>query len=134
MRNLHFTTLVLVLISTLSVGPSFAGQATPQTQPATPATQPSPPVNPDEAALSVFLDRIITSETTLTNQMKDLHPIVETYLQTLDKDNELTFRPIGDRYFLGKLDFKSEDKQQTFLKKDGMTKNILGKISQFYSV
>jgi len=134
MRNLHFTTLVLVLISTLSVGPSFAGQAAPQTQPATPATQPPPQGNPDEAALSVFLDRIITSETTLTNQMKDLHPIVETYLQTLDKDNELTFRPIGDRYFLGKLDFKSEDKQQTFLKKDGMTKNILGKISQFYSV
>jgi hypothetical protein len=138
MRILKMKTLSFLLTFALTAAvPSFAGQKQNQQaakQNQTAPQQPAPTPSPEEAALNVFLDRIITAEATLAKTMKNMHPVVETYLQTLDKDNDLTFRPTGDKYFLGKLDLNVQDKEHSFLEKDSMPKNILGKISQFYSV
>jgi hypothetical protein len=81
-----------------------------------------------------LIDKITNREATLTARMKSLHPVVETYLQTLDKDYELAFRPTGDTYFLSKLDLKTEKKEHSMTKKEGVTKSLLGKLSQVYSV
>src|SRR5207237_2411273 len=75
----------------------------------------------------------------LGKTMKDMHPIVETYIQNLEKDDELAFHPTGDQYFLGKLDYKpAAIKERAFADQSGRTSaatnSILSRLKQIYSV
>ena len=122
---------LLLVLSLCCAGLILAGQANgqtaPQTAPAAPNTAPD--------AMGQILDKVIAREAALAERMRNLHPVVETYIQTLDKDDELTFRPKGDAYFLGKLDLKDQkNKQQSMLDDSGIKKNVFGKLSQVYSV
>jgi hypothetical protein len=133
MRNVHFkTSLVVFFFSITCAGLVFAGQAPQPSPQATAQTDTTAPGG--SASMSQILDRIIGREALMATKMRNSHPVVETYIQNLDKDNELAFRPVGDTYFLGKLDFKAEDKEHTFLKKGGVARGILGKVSELYSV
>jgi len=138
MCNLNHKTPLLALIIICLVTPAlvFAGQS-PQ-QPASKQT----PARPADAtkntaadtAISQIIDKIVAKESALSTAMKDMHPLVETYLQTLDKDDELAFRPTGDQYFLGKLQFNpSEIREKTFLG-DSMSTSLFGKMKQVYTV
>jgi Peptidase family M48 len=109
-------------------------QAPQQNQPAAaPATAPAP-AGAADTAVSQILDKVIGREAILAAKMKQLHPLVETYLQDLDKDDDLAFRPVGDKYFLGKLDFLAEDKEHSFMPGKPAPYRFTGKISQLYSV
>jgi len=137
MRNLKFniSTFVLVL-SFLCGGLALAAQA-PQQNPsaAPPATAPAAVADTTTpASVSQILDRVIGKESVLATKMRGMHPLVETYLQDLGKDDQLTFRPTGDNYFLGKLDFNAEEKQKSLLKGDSIPGKIGGKVTQLYSV
>jgi hypothetical protein len=81
-----------------------------------------------------IIDRVVGREAILSTKMQAMHPIVETYIQILDKDDALAFRPVNDRYFLGKLDLKAGDKQHSFLKGQTVPNKITGKISELFSV
>jgi hypothetical protein len=50
------------------------------------------------------VDRFIERERDLVKTMRQYHPMVETYLQTVRPDEEFGNVPAGDRYFLGRLD------------------------------
>jgi hypothetical protein len=54
------------------------------------------------------LDRVVASvvarETALVASLEKYHPLVETYLQTLEPDRQLGTIPTKDDYFLGRLD------------------------------
>jgi len=133
MRKVNFKiTLFLLAISLTSAGLILARQTPTQNQPATSPTDANATAN--DAAVNQMIDRIVGREAALTAKMKNMHPLVETYLQTLDKDDQLTFRPVGDQYFLGKLDFKVDNKQMSMLDRESVGKNLLGRISQLYSV
>jgi hypothetical protein len=60
----------------------------------------------DRPALTVnqVIDRFIERERDLVKAMRQYHPMVETYLQTVRPDEEFGNVPAGDRYFLGRLD------------------------------
>jgi hypothetical protein len=131
MRNVHFKISFFLVISLICAGLAFSAQKPAQNQPAPAQTNTS---DANTAAMNSIIDRMIARETALIATMRGSHPLVETYLQNLDKDTELSFRPTGDKYFLGKLDFKAEEKQQSMLEKDGLADKFLGKISQLYSV
>jgi hypothetical protein len=48
-------------------------------------------------------------------QMKQLHPLVETYLQNLKEDKELDAPvPTSDVYFLGRLDMSEGTDDRAF--------------------
>jgi hypothetical protein len=129
MRNVHFKiSFFLCTISLTCAGLVFAGQTPQQNQPAT------TPADATTASMNQIIDKIIGREAIMATKMRGLHPMVETYLQTLEKDYQLTFRPTGDKYFLGKLDFKAQDKQHSLLEKDGVATGLMGKLSQLYSV
>jgi hypothetical protein len=51
------------------------------------------------------VDRVVSSENHLYQQIHQYQPLVETYIQTLRPDKELGYTPAGDRYFLGRADF-----------------------------
>jgi hypothetical protein len=132
MRNVHFKiSFVLFVVPLICAALVFAGQTAPQNQPAPKQAAPAAPVN---GVSDQIVDRIAAREAEMAAKMKNLHPLVETYLQNLDKDDDLAFHPTGDKYFIGKLDFNAEQKQQSLMEKDGVAKGIFGKFSQLYSV
>jgi hypothetical protein len=154
MRDLNYRISVFLVIL-FFIGGSFsfaaqepqpqgqdpAGASTPVQAPAAaPAPTPAPAAAPADqtpmsaTSISQILDRAIGREAIITAKMRGMHPVVETYLQSLDKDDALAFRPVKDQYFLGKLDFNAEDRQHSFLKKDPIPYRLTGKLSQLYSV
>jgi hypothetical protein len=84
--------------------------------------------------MSQIIDRFVRNESGMAAKMKGMHPLVETYLQNLDKDDQLAFHPAGDNYFLGKLDFAAEEKQHSFMKGESIPSKLTGKLTQLYSV
>src|SRR5262249_39384563 len=125
-------TFVVLLIALACAGLVFAGQSQ-QNQQAN-KQQAAPPPAPDNSAVNQVVDKILARETALVSRMRNLHPLVETYLQNLDKDETVTFRPSGDTYFLSKLDLNSVAKEQPMTRKEGFTGKVLGKITQVYSI
>ena len=51
------------------------------------------------------IDRVITNENRLDQQIRQYSPLVETYIQNLKPDKDLGDVPAGDKYFLGRADF-----------------------------
>src|SRR6059036_2596035 len=147
MRNVNYklSFLIVLIVSLISSGLLFAGQSKQQQSATKQTAAPSTDNTKTEAATAAvnqMIDKIIAKENALAQTMRNMHPLVETYVQSLDKDDELAFHPTGDKYFLGKLDFNAEDKEHSLLKKDsgifsgikGGITSSLGKISQLYSV
>ena len=136
MHSLYFKISSFLLVILVAAGVIFAGQSQQQPQqqkqPAPQQTQAAP--TPDSSAANQIIDKITARESVLAARMRTLHPLVETYLQTLEKDDAVAFRPTGDKYFLSKLDLNAPDREHTMMKKDGVTGKLLGKVTQLYSV
>src|SRR5438874_2609390 len=95
MRNVNFRLFFCVsVISLVSTGLIFAGQSARQNQTSETAPAASAALANTTSATEI-VDRIVSREQALTTRMKSLHPLVETYLQQLDKDDELAFRPVS---------------------------------------
>ena len=83
-----------------------------------PESKPAPQLSPRDAAspqasagaapFDQVIDRAIEREHFFIAQMKQLHPLVETYLQNLRTDKDLDVPvPASDVYFLGRLDMSN---------------------------
>ncbi len=83
------------------------------------------------------IDRAIEREHFFMAQMRQLHPLVETYLQNLKEDKDLdAMVPASDVYFLGRLDMSSGTDDRTFTSPTtaGLGKRMFGKFSNLYSM
>ena len=61
----------------------------------------------EESAIDRVLDAIVANEQVLLGALLDYHPLIETYVQTLEPDETLGTVPRRDHYFLGRLDLTS---------------------------
>ncbi|MBI1740513.1 MAG: M48 family metalloprotease [Acidobacteriales bacterium] len=92
------------------------------------------------AAASSFdqvIDRAVEREHFFIAQMRQLHPLVETYLQNLREDKDLGATvPVSDLYFLGRLDMTSGTDDRTFSSPTtgGLGKRMLSKLSNVYTM
>jgi hypothetical protein len=92
------------------------------------------------AASSSFdqvVDRAVEREHFFMAQMKQLHPLVETYLQNLKEDKDLGAPvPASDIYFLGRLDMSNGTDDRAFVSPTtaGLGKRMLGKLSNIYTM
>ena len=92
------------------------------------------------AAASSFdqvVDRAIEREHFFVAQMRQLHPLVETYLQNLKEDKNSSIHvPASDVYFLGRLDMSNGTDDRTFTSPttSGLGKRMLSKLSNVYSM
>ena len=107
-------TLSLVCCATSVFSQTSPAQTTPEPQLSTRdvATQQA-----TAAAVSFdqVVDRAIEREHFFMAQMKQLHPLVETYLQNLKEDKDLGAPvPVSDVYFLGRLDMSEGTDDRTF--------------------
>ncbi|MGA3103825.1 MAG: M48 family metalloprotease [Terriglobales bacterium] len=156
-QMLRFPLALAVLTLSLVCGlTSVSAQTTPdQSAPATtapaPTTAPQPAPEPKlstrdatvqqaSAAAASFdqvIDRSIEREHFFMAQMKQLHPLVETYLQNLKEDKELGApAPVSDVYFLGRLDMSEGTDDRTFSSPttSGLGKRMISKLSNVYSM
>ena len=89
------------------------------------------------ASFDQVVDRAVEREHFFMAQMRNLHPLVETYLQNLKEDKELGASvPESDLYFLGRLDMTSGTDDRTFTSPTtgGLGKRMLNKLSSVYTM
>ena len=119
----------LLLAASLSV--SLVAQDPPAPELSGPRTEaPVAAGNFDEV-----VDRAIEREHFFVAQMRHLHPLVETYLQNLRDDKELSGAvPSSDVYFLGRLDMSNGTDDRAFISPTtgGLGKRMLSKLSNVY--
>lgn len=98
----------------------------------------SPQAAAAAASFDQVIDRTIEREHFFVAQMKQLHPLVETYLQNLKEDKELDVAvPSSDVYFLGRLDMSSgtaDDRTFDSPTTAGLGKRMISKLSGVYSM
>src|SRR5450755_621729 len=110
--------LSLVVLSTLA---AVAASATPAPPQGTAKTM-------DEV-----VDRIITNENRLNNQISQYQPLVETYIQNLRPDKDLGYTPAGDKYFLGRAQFTKGVELVSLSDSGGKGNKIFTGIGNFFS-
>ena len=89
------------------------------------------------ASFDQVVDRAVEREHFFMAQMKQLHPLVETYLQNLKEDKDLDAPvPASDVYFLGRLDMSEGTDDRTFDSPTtaGLGKRMLSKLGNVYSM
>src|SRR6202171_2950089 len=113
--------LSILVFSALAVAASAAPAATPVPPQATAKTM-------DEV-----IDRVITNENRLNNQIPKYHPLSEPYIQNLKPDKDLGFTPAGDKYFLGRAQFTKGVELISLSDTGGKGKKIFTGIGNFFS-
>jgi hypothetical protein len=126
--KLKLASLTAIAFVTLAAGLLHAAQ-TPQPQ--QPAAKPEVATN---LSMTEIIDKAVQQEASLAARITKFHPLIETYIQNLDRDDELAFVPKNDQYFLGKLDLTAEGKERSLMPQQTWTKAIGSRISQIYSV
>ena len=79
------------------------------------------------------IDRVITNENRLNQQIRQYSPLVETYIQNLKPDKELGYVPAGDKYFLGRADFSKGVALVSLSDAESKGKKIFGSVGNFFS-
>ena len=128
-----------------TTGTAPAPTTPPQTAPA--QTSPVPQLSTRDAAtqqasaaassFDQVVDRAVEREHLFLAQMKQLHPLVETYLQNLKQDKDLNAPvPASDVYFLGRLDMREGTDDRAFVSPTtaGLGKRMVSKLSSVYTM
>jgi len=79
------------------------------------------------------IDRVVTNENRLDQQMHQYSPLVETYIQNLKPDKDLGYAPAGDKYFLGRADFSKGVNLIPLSDSQSKGKKIFTGIGNFFS-
>src|ERR1700676_3569224 len=79
------------------------------------------------------IDRVITNENRLDQQVRPYSPLVETYIQNLKPDKDLGYVPAGDKYFLGRADFSKGVQLVSVSNAESKGKKIFGSVGNFFS-
>ena len=79
------------------------------------------------------IDRVVTNENRLNQQIRQYSPLVETYIQDLKPDKDLGSVPAGDKYFLGRADFSKGVALVGLSDAESKGKKIFGTVGNFFS-
>jgi hypothetical protein len=93
---------------------------------------PAPPQGTAKT-MDEVVDRVITNENRLNNQISQYQPLVETYIQNLKPDKDLGYTPAGDKYFLGRAQFTKGVELVSLSDTGGKGKKIFTGIGNFFS-
>ncbi len=80
------------------------------------------------------IDRVVDREHLLLAQMRNLRPMVETYLQNLKPDAGGNLAPVNDQYFLGRLDMTDGPEDTSFVGQPGFGRSRLSKLTGIFSL
>ncbi len=94
-----------------------------------PAAAPTAPASFDQV-----VDRIVEREHFFVAQMRHMHPLVETYIQNMKSDKELGAVPVGDHYFLGRLDMSNGTDDRAFVGRPGFGRRMVSNLTSLYAM
>lgn len=94
----------------------------------TAAAEPQQPRTMDQV-----IDRVVSNENRLNQQIRQYSPLVETYIQNMKPDKDLGYVPAGDKYFLGRADFSKGVALVGISDQSNKGKRIFGTIGNFFS-
>ncbi len=80
------------------------------------------------------IDQAIQREKALTSDLRNYAPLVETYIQNMQKDKDLGAVPTKDQYFLGKLDMTNGINEKSLTPAPGFAAGFKDFLTQIYSV
>ena len=63
-----------------------------------------------------MIDKVVAREHSFIDNVKQFHPLAETYIQNMQEDKEHNVKPIADTYFLGRLDLRESTNEEVFQK------------------
>ena len=113
-------------LATVVLGFVLVGSGTIANAAATPEPQ-------QARTMDQVIDRVITNENRLNQQIRQYSPLVETYIQNLKPDKDLGEVPAGDKYFLGRADFSKGVALVALSDSGSKGKKIFGSIGNFFS-
>jgi hypothetical protein len=134
-RVVLFTLFLVCCVLSLITQTSFS-----QTSPPQQLSNRDAAAQPSSAAANSFdqiVDRTVEREHFFMAQMKQLHPLVETYIQNMKEDKDIDAPvPVSDVYFLGRLDMTEGTDDRTFTSPTtgGLGKRMLSKLSDVYAM
>jgi hypothetical protein len=126
---------VFALVSGLAAQNATSQGSDPDTT--TPATVTQLPAASAQAAPSSFdqvIDRVVEREHFFVAQMRHMHPLIETYIQNMKPDKEMGTIPVGDHYFLGRLDMSNGTDDRSFVGRPGFGRRMLNSLTSVYSM
>jgi hypothetical protein len=137
MRSLRFSLLpllavVLFSICGLSQETGAAGGS--------PPSKVNPAAAPTRAAESFdeVIGRVVEREHAFNQLIRQFHPLIETYIQTLKNDDERGPLPVSDKYFLGRLELAGGSQEERYGQRSrrGLASvfNVVPKLSELYSM
>jgi hypothetical protein len=129
--------LLAVIVSAVApaVTPAVAQDARASTPPASgldtasDATPASVPGSFDEV-----IDRVVDREHQLQAQLRNLRPMIETYLQNLKPDGGRTGSPVDDQYFLGRLDMSDGPEDVSFVGQPGSGRSRFSRLAGLFAL
>src|ERR1700683_2063817 len=131
-----FSAISLVCCASLSLSQTANGQTAPAPQLST-RDAAAQQATVAASSFDQVVDRAVEREHFFMAQMKQLHPLLETYLQNLKEDKDLGAPvPSSDVYFLGRLDMSEGTDDRTFTSPTtaGLGKRMISKLSNVYSM
>src|SRR6267378_3487411 len=136
LRNVSWSLLVVVsLVMGLRAQDSAPAASEPDSRaPATVVQMPALATAAAPGSFDQVVDRIVEREHFFVAQMRHAHPLVETYIQNMKADKELGAVPVGDHYFLGRLDLSNGDDDRLFVGQAGFGRRMLNSITGLYSL
>jgi hypothetical protein len=129
-----FTLLLACCVAFVFTEAALA-QATPE--PLSNTNTAAQPALPAASSFDQIVDRSVEREHFFMAQMRQLHPLVETYIQNMKEDKDIDAPvPVSDVYFLGRLDMSEGTDDRTFTSPTtgGLGKRMLSKLSNVYAM
>ncbi|HXC43764.1 MAG TPA: hypothetical protein VNY51_09620, partial [Candidatus Dormibacteraeota bacterium] len=122
--------LFLLVLNLSAVGLDPSGSPAPDTSSPVTALPPPPP-----GTFNELIDRVVEREHQLLEQMRNMRPMVETYVQNLKPQANGKPSPIGDQYLLGRLDMSDGLQNISFTGQSGFGREkLMTKLEGIYSL
>src|SRR5690242_20127831 len=88
--------------------------------------------NANAAGADAVIDRIIQNENSLAETLGQYTPVVETYIQNMEADQDLGAVPKSDKYFLGKLKLKNGINEHSFAAPSNVLESLKNTVTDLY--
>ena len=117
--------LVLLVIST--PGQDINSASAPQAHDSAAARSADPASEFDQV-----IDRVVEHQHLFIAEMRNLHPLVETYIQNFGRHKHAEGELVGDHYFLGRLDLTAGSRDRSLLGQPDLSHRLLSELPALY--
>jgi hypothetical protein len=124
----HFVVILLAISTLGQVNSTSAPQAhdsiTAQSVKATSAPE----------SLDKVIDRVVERQHLFISEMRHFQPLVETYIQNFRSSKRAGTGPVGDQYFLGRLELSGRATDRSLLDQPDLSRRMLERLPALYKL